>query len=841
MQSIYIKTVENIKILACIDNKYQEFKTKQEAYDAIKSVNKRILKNVELTPLEYKNFVESGVCMTLCNLLEGSKTRKSDNYKTSNAIGLDFDKGVSAEKLLNCLKLNGIDSVFFMNKTFSYTDEFPKYRIVIIFDRNVNRDERLEIYCAFKHLFTDCGIVADSIQDPTRILFGTNKKDFICYNPTHVLKTDLFLETYCNPSKVPTNSKHLDRVCKTSANKRTYDAHQIDIELGETPLFKGFDFDKATDNCKLFNDFVNLVRLPHQDLLLLATNLKCINGGAKLFTETLTKYNNTVKHTEDIPEYSNNNFNLIRICAYYDYKPMSLIYSPYEEDHCYKNLIDCVTSNRVEQIGDFETASIEENRITLNNIFDTVYDNCINGTAKKVNVIVSSTGTGKTQCIKKVANDKNVLYVMKTHKNIEDFVGEVLNEKGFSLLSTAKLPIFEDEVLNEKLKTLNKLKQFSLVRVELDLIATKSYKYISDNDVKLAKEYLYICDECVGYADTMVTTASKFSNINFKQKIAIIDECISSEYIKMDEIYFKNICEFSKNIKNNLVVKTIIDDIIEFVKNVDADKITSFKSVNADIVKQFYKTIIEDGINVLNLLDFIQADFIIVTNNDKHGLIISYGYKKAPKNSNMFKIIMTSTPDKDVLNAVYGADNIEYFILPETKIVGNLEQYNKHTYSKSSLVNPELGRVEFVKNNIDDSFNVITYMDCKHYFSDTNSCDFYFGFVEGHNDLKGQNLAVVGAMQPNPNFIKIKSALLGVSLHIINSDCTKVRKIEYNGFRFSYNTYENPKMKDVQLFYIYSQLNQSVGRARIGEFDANVFVFSSLPLKQAKFMQNKVR
>lgn len=842
MESVYIKNVNDFKILACVDNQYVQFTEKPEKKIA-NQISNRILKNVSISTTDYKNLVESGVTMALCNLKFGASSRLAINYVSANTLGLDFDNGNSSESILECLKINGISSVFFMNKTFSYTDEYQKYRLTILLDRCVNIDERQLIYKALKYMFEAFGIKADNVQDPTRFFFGTNKKDFICYNPTSTLNTDLFLDTYCNPISIPTNSKNLDTTYKKNDKKRSKDVRQSDIEVGDLELFKNFDFDKAADNCRIFNDFINLKRLTHNELLLIATNLKCINGGSKLFIDTLNKYNSEVKHTSETPEYSNNNYNLIRTCNYYNYKPMSLSYSPYEEDRAYKNLIDCVISNRVEQIEDFETASIEENRKTLNTIFDEVYQNCLNGTAKKVNVIVSSTGTGKTHCIKKVASNNNLLYVMKTHKNIDDFINEVHDEQDIVLASTAKIPTFEAAILNDTIKTLNEVKRFSEVRTLINMVADGYYGIATQNDVTNAKRYINGLIDCSSIDYTLVTTASKFSNITFKHKVAIIDECIASEYIKMGEIYFNDIIKFESKITSNDFVKECINDIIKYVKDIECDKITSFKSMNADIVKEFVKTLYEDDIKITNLLDFIQADFVSTKISEEYGLVINYGYNKQPKNNKMFKIILTSTPDIELLNHVYGKDNVEYFILPETKIVGNLEQYNKHSYSKTSITKLENGlneRVEFIKNTIDDSFYVITYMDCKKLFKD-NQCDFHFGFVEGHNDLKGQNIAVVGAMQPNPNGIKIKAALMGVPLHVVNKDACKVRKVEYNGFRFSYNTYSDIIIRNIQLFYIYSQLNQSVGRARLGEYDANVLVFSSLPLKQAKMLQNKIR
>lgn len=843
MENLFVKSVENYKILVCVDKTFTKYENKAAASASCGKISKNINTNFELTPIEYKNIVESGITTMLCNVVDGAKSRKEVNYKNANSIGLDFDNNNNSDEILECFRLNGIETVFFMHKTFSYTETLKKFRVVIALDRSVNIDERCEIYYAFKMMLKNSNIIVDDIQDATRLLFGTQNKEFVCYNPTSVIDTDLFLDLHCKPSKITKDSKNVKRTVDKIEANRTVNTKQTIIETTDIKMFEKFNFEIAAENCKLFNNFINLVRLTHNELLIIASNLRWIKGGAQLYYDTLSKYNETVKHTTTCPEYSDSNYAIMKICSYYNYGLMSLKYSPFEEDQVFENLIDCTVANRVEQIENFEVVSIEDNRKTLNDIFDKVYENCLNGTAKKVNVIVSSTGTGKTNCIKKVAKYNDILYVMKTHKNIEDFVNEVEAEQNFKLYATAKLPMFENKIINDTINNFNEVKKFGEVKTFLYLIADGNLVNTSENDRLLAATYLQECLDYSKITDTIVTTASKFSNLTFKHKIAIIDECISNEYVKTGEIYLNNLVTVFNKITTNFDVKQKLQDVIDYVKSIELNQTTTFKTLNSDMLKEFYKTMVEDDINVINLLDFLQADFVSTKMCEEYGLIIVYGYNKAPKNSNMFKIIMTSTPDVDVLNMVYGVENIEYFILPETKIVGNLEQYNKHTYSKSSLRTLQNGkneRVEFVKSTIDDSFSVITYKDCKTLFKN-NECDFHFGFVEGHNDLKGQNIAVVGAMQPNPHIIKIKSALLGVPLHIINKEIEKFRKIEYNGFRFSYNVYENEQMKNIKMFYIYSQLNQSIGRARLGEFDSNVFVFSSLPIKQAKLMQNKTK
>ena len=52
-------------------------------------------------------------------------------------------------------------------------------------------------------------------------------------------------------------------------------------------------------------------------------------------------------------------------------------------------------------------------------------------------------------------------------------------------------------------------------------------------------------------------------------------------------------------------------------------------------------------------------------------------------------------------------------------------------------------------------------------------------------------------------------------------------------------TYKDEKMRRLQFYFIESELEQAVGRARLLRFPCNVHLFSNFPLRQAILMQDK--
>jgi hypothetical protein len=57
------------------------------------------------------------------------------------------------------------------------------------------------------------------------------------------------------------------------------------------------------------------------------------------------------------------------------------------------------------------------------------------------------------------------------------------------------------------------------------------------------------------------------------------------------------------------------------------------------------------------------------------------------------------------------------------------------------------------------------------------------------------------------------------------------KEIEYNGFKFMFNCFDNLELRKIQLGLIESDLIQAVGRARTLRTDAKVELYSNFPLR----------
>jgi hypothetical protein len=108
--------------------------------------------------------------------------------------------------------------------------------------------------------------------------------------------------------------------------------------------------------------------------------------------------------------------------------------------------------------------------------------------------------------------------------------------------------------------------------------------------------------------------------------------------------------------------------------------------------------------------------------------------------------------------------------------------------------------------------------------------EMYFGNCCGYDSMKGQNMAVVGT--PHRNMVQyfLTASILGFKFKATDTTMSH-QTIEYNGFRFKFNCFDNEELRNIQLSLIESDLIQAVGRARTLRTSAKVDLYSNFPLK----------
>lgn len=100
--------------------------------------------------------------------------------------------------------------------------------------------------------------------------------------------------------------------------------------------------------------------------------------------------------------------------------------------------------------------------------------------------------------------------------------------------------------------------------------------------------------------------------------------------------------------------------------------------------------------------------------------------------------------------------------------------------------------------------------------------EYHYGAIEGLNCLEGKNISAIGLQNVDELVYKLYGMAAGV-----NADNCNMRsmRIEYNGYDFQINSFDNEKLRTIQLW----MLEQAIGRARLLRFDCTVRVFAQSP------------
>ena len=96
--------------------------------------------------------------------------------------------------------------------------------------------------------------------------------------------------------------------------------------------------------------------------------------------------------------------------------------------------------------------------------------------------------------------------------------------------------------------------------------------------------------------------------------------------------------------------------------------------------------------------------------------------------------------------------------------------------------------------------------------------------------MKCQDIAVVGTPHIADFLYKLMAYQMGYNG---TNDKLIYHQVDHNGFKFWFYTYKNELMRRIQFWMIESELEQSVGRARLLREDCTVYLFSDFPLMQS--------
>ena len=780
---------------------------------------------IEVTPKLLADFLTQPNGFTFCPAIFNKGYKDNNNFISSSLVVLDFDSKkipTTPTDILRKFAYYDIKPNLWYT-TFSDTNKLRKFRVILFLDTIItNVDEYTLILKSMLKMFPEAD---KACKNPSRMFYGgisagsNINPDNISYTYLmDILKTVTISKDF-NKTR---NLKEFENVkpslsgdnIKLSQEGTCINIYNTDTIIRQKWETKEFDFNKAVETVLILKDFYDLKWLHYPELFGIATNLQYINGGLKWFKDILIKFNeiNKDKRNEhgELIQYNDNIFAIpvLLQSKNYNYLPQNLEnFSPYPDDHVFINIITAikVKKNYIEQIQPINKMSLEIAEAKLQSEFKRV----LKVKDNKIYLFKVATALGKTELLTNV-ND-NILIAAPTN----ELKQEIANRYKYSCTITPELKLSDLELQTKINHLYNSGAGEEVYKLLLNIIKYKTYH----TDYETIKKYIKDTDNCYRSLSTVITTHSRYLlNTNkFNQDTIIFDEDPLNYLISLDNFDNKDLLKcygYSTELDNDFI--TVQNDIKK-ARIYNYVQTPSFK-INAT---KLLDCVVDNSLDT-NIINFFSSKFFNV-NND----VVTYVNTK-PLLENKKYIILSATASETVYKRLYG-DRLEVINISDITNKGKVTQYTKNSYSRASFSGNNGQKVlDKIVERVQD-LAVITHSNYKHHFKNPVK-NMHYGNCSGYDNLKGTDIAVVGTPHLPQEKYALFGCVLGLDLRAMDLTLT-YQIVEYNGFKFYFNTFMNKDLQDIQLSLIESELIQAAGRNRVLREDCITEIYSNLPLR----------
>ncbi len=770
-----------------------------------------------LTINEFSTYVAQPYGYTWIGALFENNEVNNRNWRGQRIFALDFDKGLlTVDQVFERFgQYQIIPQVWY--STLSDSSLLAKFRVVIFLDEPVIH-EPLRQYIAdgLLSLFPEAD---QTCRNAGRFYFGgqeshiTNTTPISLQKLKDVISIDIITQDGGRTRKLDPLLQ--DTRSSTGTGRKgmfiysNYISNHLEPEqkIKSTTIDGGqvLDMTKAKQKVRILKEFLEGRWLNHNELFGLATNMIYIKGGSLLMNKTMVDHNNAGKTS-----YTPNNFKILTYLKKVQYPPIPLhSFSPFEED---KELYDIISATKdihgeiiqLEPITRIELSEAEE---LLRSKFEEVYQN---GEIGKIYLLCLPTAIGKTELI---LSAKNATIAVPT-SILKNEIGARMK---VDFIKTPDPVIFESKYLNRKVDYYNKVGlQKKAVAVLYDVINPKNIRLFSVEDIAKAERYLSELDASKYSNTTILTTHTRAMHTPFIHDTLIFDEDPQNEAIDIKQILLSDLQKLDN--QNLHAADSELGPIIAYLRNCAPAEIihTPAFSIDPDLlIDQLSRAQAES-----NIVEFFVSSYFV--RDDRNGDCFHYVIKRElPKDKRV--IILSATIPIYIYQKLYG-DRLIVVDIKDVKQQGTIIQYTSRSCSRNGL-----GRyVDEISKKVGER-PVITFKSFAHKFQNPVK-GIHFGNCSGYDTLKGQDIVVAGTPHRNNVEYLLTAKVLGIEFNTMDTTMSH-QMIDYSGFRFKFNCFDNIELRNIQLALIESELIQAVGRARTLRTDAKVEVYSNFPLR----------
>ena len=735
-------------------------------------------------------------------------SRRENDFKEAQLLTLDFDGGKSFDEVIQISKEYMLP-VLFAYETFSSINS-DKFRIVFKYEKIITDVISFDIIMdMLRYIFDGCDT---SCRDTSGMFFGGKKLIYFNQKERAISQHNLIMNfhkyfkdrygqthykdhirKYARDKKLDINKKAILQLGKISPSS-ILDINGNGEKLPNHKDYRSDTLDKLKDSCRLFHEFVSDSSwLYYNQLFGIALNLIHVEKGTALFLDTVrgSQYDTYKRDWEFYLSYFKNS----------GYMPMRCdSFCPYNDSCPHNANMLCtakVKRKEILRVAQYNYVSADEAYTDLQNSFN----NAVKAHDDRIHLIKAQTAIGKTHMyLEYLKNAKRPCLIAVPTNILKNEVYQKCIELGINALKTPSVEEIKDN-LPEK------------VYAHIQMLYNtgkhnRVYRYIQSilktEDIPVLKDFIEEKERLKNFKGHIITTHHR---VLYAQK-----EWLKKYQIIIDEDILKTI------ICNNETI--LISDIEGLLEKGLPENIRSkmINIISKSETEKYFKT---DNVKIKSDID---APFDIEALM-KAKKIYSDGerimFYKTPQLKNMKYIVLSATADEYIYSQYFGNDKICFYNCKQAEYDGTLKQYYKESYSRNYINKNEdvFDRVKKITGDIP----TITFK------AHSDGCEIHFGNSEGCNFMSGKDIAVVGT----PHLAECVYKLMAYHIQDDISGESHFRFTEHNGFKFWFHTYENELIRHIQFWLIESELEQSVGRARLLRNNCTVHLFSNFPLQHS--------
>ena len=758
------------------------------------------------------------------SILKGGH-RKNANFSGSQAVFLDFDDNQNAQTEIEKYKEYGIN-VNLVYNSYSHTADYNKFRLVIVFDTLI------EDSLTYKNIVTSLIKVGGSdaaCKDVSRMYYaGTNpevlNEDINKWDDVKGAITDL-INRDKKPNKYSRTYKKIDSV-KKGANMQSPIVYIEGCKSTPKLDLQNFNFDRAISNSLILSQFdKGEVNLKYAQLRALISNMMFVRGGLAYVKEKMTLRG----------DYKGEDWSLLsRIPnAGYNHAEGMSSFDPSIQDK-FHNILDLDNKQRITMIQTREI--IKEDVDTISERMGMHHRNALNS-RNRISIINAPTGTGKSELM---IFQPNIIIALPTHVLKDELAGR-MDAGNLPYVVTPNPPEFITKGLMERYNNLQEMEESSLASDLIKRVADNKdvdgIEY-TEEDNQIAIEFKEALNEAYESTVTVLTTHSRvmLTPQLFKNKdVVYFDEDIKKLLLYKRSVPVNSITsKISKLVNSSKKGSDFHKDILKVqdeVANVNGEIIGTLRTSIEYIDRGgfFSRLASMEGYNRLaNFLNSGESRFLVDNGNKA---MFYYGEVKGISDVFSKVIIFSGTADRLFYDNIFriNKEEYDYFHCGFAKNITPIKQNLKKSWSKYAMSKGEFPKIE--------SDIVITHKKYAGAFEGKEEQDVYFGNTEGVDKYKGLDISVAGVLIEPVNSTVMECLLLGMSTPKVPQKSMQTVELDY--FTFSFYTFEDENLRQVEMRNSITHLIQAVGRARTTRTDAKVDVHTSLPIPDADIFMGK--